>query len=66
MENGGADSEASDVAMVEEKLVATFAQRQADAIGVITECALAGGLDRGTAGDRHQVVLHVDSGGSAG
>ena len=25
------------------------------------ECALAGGLDRGTAGDRYQVVVHVDA-----
>ena len=39
----------------------TFEQRQADAIGVVAEAALAGGLDRGTAGDRHQVVLHVDA-----
>ena len=39
----------------------TLAQRQADAIGVVAEAALAGGLDRGTAGDRYQVVLHVDA-----
>ena len=39
----------------------SLAQRQADALGVIAECALAGGLDRGTAGDRYQVVLHVDA-----
>jgi hypothetical protein len=39
----------------------TLAQRQADAIGTVAEAALAGGLDRGTAGDRYQVVLHVDS-----
>ena len=37
-------------------------QRQADALGRLAECALAGGLDRGTAGDRYQVVLHVDAG----
>ncbi len=37
-----------------------LAQRQADAVGVIAECALSGGLDRGTAGDRYQVVVHVD------
>ena len=61
----GADSEASDVAAVEEELAPTFAHRQADAIGVIAECALAGGLDRGTAGDRYQVVLHVDAGALA-
>ena len=39
----------------------TLAQRQADAIGTLAEAALAGGLDRGTAGDRYQVVLHVDA-----
>ena len=39
----------------------TFAQRQADAMGVIAESALASGLDRGTAGDRYQVVVHVDA-----
>ena len=30
-------------------------------LGVIAECALSGGLDRGTAGDRYQVVVHVDA-----
>ena len=39
----------------------SFGQRQADALGRLSECALAGGLDRGTAGDRYQVVLHVDA-----
>ena len=39
----------------------SLAQRQADALGVIAECALSGGLDRGTAGDRYQVVVHVDA-----
>ena len=29
--------------------------------GRLAECALAGGLDQGTAGDRYQVVLHVDA-----
>ena len=61
VENGGADADASDVALAEEELAPTFAQRQADAIGTVAECALAGGLDRGTAGDRYQVVVHVDS-----
>ena len=72
-ENGGTgtaldaavDATAPDVAMVEEELAPTFAQRQADAIGVVAECALAGGLDRGTAGDRYQVMVHVDSGALA-
>ena len=40
----------------------SFGQRQADALGMVAECALAGGLDRGTADDRYQVVLHVDAG----
>ena len=39
----------------------TIAQRRADALGAVAECALAGGLDRGTAGDRYQVVVHVDA-----
>ena len=58
---GNADSEASDVAMVEEQLAPTFAQLQADAMGMVAECALGGGLDRGTAGDHYQVVVHVDA-----
>ena len=62
---GNADSEASDVALAEEQLAPTFAQRQADAMGMVAEFALAGGLDRGTAGDRYQVVVHVDSGALA-
>ena len=65
VDSGSADSEASDIALAEEELAPTFAQRQADAMGVIAECALAGGLDRGTAGDRYQVVVHVDSGALA-
>ncbi len=39
----------------------TFGQRQADALGLIAESALAAELDRGAAGDRYQVVLHVDA-----
>ena len=34
--------------------------RQADALGLIAESALAAKLDTGTAGDRYQVVVHVD------
>ncbi|MCY3846902.1 MAG: DUF222 domain-containing protein [Acidobacteria bacterium] len=44
----------------------TLAQRQADAIGMVAEAALAGGLDKGTAADRYQVVLHVDAEALAG
>ena len=29
--------------------------------GVVAESALAGGLDKGTAGDRYQVIVHVDA-----
>ena len=65
VDSGGADAEAFDVALAEEQLAPTIAHRQADAIGVIAECALAGGLDRGSAGDRYQVVVHVDSGALA-
>ena len=36
-------------------------QRRADALGLIAESALA--ADRGTAGDRYQVVVHVDADG---
>ncbi len=64
-EDGGADSVASDMAAAEEELAPTFAHRQADAIGMVAECALVGALDRGTAGDRYQVVLHVDAGALA-
>ncbi len=35
-------------------------QRRADALGLLAEAALAADLDRGTAGDRYQVVLHVE------
>jgi hypothetical protein len=35
-------------------------QRRADALGLIAEAALAADLDGGTAGDRYQVVVHVD------
>jgi hypothetical protein len=44
----------------------TPAQRRADALGRVAECALAGDLDRGTAGDRYQVVLHVEAAVRAG
>ena len=40
----------------------TTGQRRADALGLVAENALAADLDRGTAGDRYQVVLHVDEG----
>ena len=53
----GADASPGQAAETSEP---SLAQRQADALGVIAECALAGGLDRGTAGDRYQVVVHVD------
>jgi hypothetical protein len=39
----------------------TAAQRRADALGLLAECALNSGFDRGSAGDRYQVVLHVDA-----
>jgi hypothetical protein len=39
----------------------TPGQRRADALGRVAECALAADLDRGTAGDRYQVIVHVDA-----
>ena len=39
----------------------TAEQRRADAIGLVAESALAGGLDPGTTADRYQVVVHVDA-----
>ena len=38
---------------------ATLAQRRADALGLVAESALAGGLDPGNPGDRFQVTVHV-------
>ncbi len=38
-----------------------LARRRADAIGRVAEAALAGGLDKGTRGDRYQVVVHVEA-----
>ena len=64
--DAAAEAAAEEAMAVEEKLAPTFAQRQADAIGLLAECALAGGLDRGTAGDRYQVVVHADAGALAG
>ena len=55
---GAGETDAVDEAVGVER---SLGQRQADALGRLAECALAGGLDRGTAGDRYQVVLHVDA-----
>jgi hypothetical protein len=40
---------------------ASAEQKRADALGLIAESALAGGLDPGTRGERYQVVVHVDA-----
>ena len=45
--------------------VMTVGQRRADALGLLAESALAADLDGGTAGDRYQVVVHVDEEGLA-
>ena len=37
----------------------TIAQRRADALGLVAESALAGGLDPGNPGDRFQVTVHM-------
>src|SRR6266704_1177771 len=39
----------------------TIAQQQADAIGLVAETALHRGIDPGNAGDRYQVVVHVNA-----
>ncbi|HEV8583495.1 MAG TPA: DUF222 domain-containing protein [Methylomirabilota bacterium] len=39
----------------------TWGQRQADALGLLAETALHHGLEPGTAGERYQVVVHVDA-----
>ena len=39
----------------------TIGQQQADAIGMIAEAALHHGIDPGAAGERYQVVVHVDA-----
>ena len=49
----------------EDKAEVSVSQRRADALGLIAESALAADLDRGTAGDRYQVVVHVDADGLA-
>ena len=41
--------------------VPTSAQRRADAPAGVAECALPAARDKGTAGDRCQVVVHVDA-----
>lgn len=43
----------------------TPAQRRADALALLAEAALTSDLDRGSAGDRYQVVLHMDATGVA-
>ncbi len=45
----------------EDKAEVSVGQRRADALGLLAESALAADLDRGTAGDRSQVVVHVDA-----
>ena len=39
----------------------TTAQRRADALGLVAESALAGGLDPGNSADRFQVTVHVQA-----
>ena len=56
-------TEASDAPERESAAAVTVGQRRADALGLLAESALAADLDRGTAGDRYQVVVHVDADG---
>ena len=44
----------------EDKTEVGAGQRRADALGLLAESALMADLDRATAGDRYQVVVHVD------
>ena len=44
----------------EEAAEISFGQGQADALGLLAESALSSDLDGGSAGDRYQVVLHVE------
>jgi 5-methylcytosine-specific restriction endonuclease McrA len=39
----------------------SLGQQQADALALLAEAALQGGLDPGTSGERYQVVVHVDA-----
>ena len=39
----------------------TSAQRRPDALGLLAESALSADLDRGSTGDRYQVVVHVET-----
>ena len=55
------DAAVPDAAETAGAMAPTIAQRRADALAMLAECALAGGLDKGTAGDRYQVVVHVDA-----
>ncbi len=55
------DAAVPDAAETADEMAPTIAQRRADALGMLAECALAGGLDKGRAGDRYQVVVHVDA-----
>ena len=55
------DAAVPDAGEAGDEMAPTIAQRRADALGMVAECALAGGLDKGTAGDRYQVVVHVDA-----
>ncbi len=52
---------APDMPCVDPGESATVAQRRADALGLLAESALAADLDRGPAGERYQVVLHVEA-----
>ena len=45
----------------EDSAETTGSQRRADAIGLVAESALHADLDGGAAGDRYQVVVHVDA-----
>jgi Domain of unknown function (DUF222) len=53
--------QATNAMLVISENVPTAEQQQADALGLLAETALHHGIDPGTAGERYQVVVHVDA-----
>ena len=56
-----ADAESQGGAVRRAEPETTAGQRRADALALVAESALAADLDTGSAGDRYQVVVHVDA-----
>ena len=56
------EAEADQTPRAEASVKEPIEQRRADALTLVVEAALGGGLESGTRGDRYQVVVHVDEG----